>query len=98
MAWSASVLTNISSDTEPTIVIKFDSAKYIFNAGENTGRSWLQNRANWKKTRGVFLTSVGTQRGAGVPGAFLLSTCCSLNSTERSYIDCVAFRVANALS
>ena len=70
MSWDASVLSTISSDTEPTVVITFDSAKYIFNVGENTTRAFLQSRRNWKKTRGVFLTSVGTQRASGLPGDF----------------------------
>lgn len=70
MNWSTSVLSTLSSDTEPTILITFDSAKYLFNVGENTGRSFLQSKQNWKKTRGVFLTSVGMQRAGGLAGAF----------------------------
>lgn len=68
MNWSASVLSAVSSDTEPSVVITFDSAKYVFNAGENTGRTWLQSRNYWRRTKVLFLTSVGTQRGSGVPG------------------------------
>ncbi|KAF8434881.1 hypothetical protein L210DRAFT_3552991 [Boletus edulis BED1] len=71
MLWSASVLSTLSSDTEPTVVITFDSAKYIFNVGENTTRAFLQSRQNWKKTRALFLTSVGTQRASGLPGLFM---------------------------
>ncbi|KAG2355809.1 hypothetical protein BDR07DRAFT_1425171 [Suillus spraguei] len=71
MSWNASALSSVSSDTEPTVVITFDSAKYIFNVGENTTRAFLQSRRNWKKTRGVFLTSVGTQRGSGLPGLLM---------------------------
>ncbi|KAJ8585232.1 hypothetical protein M405DRAFT_773220 [Rhizopogon salebrosus TDB-379] len=71
MSWNASVLSTVSSDTEPTVVITFDSAKYIFNVGENTTRAFLQSRRNWKKTRGVFLTSVGTQRASGLPGLLM---------------------------
>ncbi|KAF9466199.1 beta-lactamase-like protein [Collybia nuda] len=71
MNWSASVLTTASSDTEPTIVITFDSAKYIFNAGENTNRSFLQSRRNWKRTRGLFFTHVGTERASGLPGLLM---------------------------
>ena len=70
MIWSASVLSTVSSDTEPTIIIAFDSAKYIFNVGENTNRAFLQSRRNWKRTRGLFFTQVGTQRAGGLPGAF----------------------------
>lgn len=68
MNWSANVLSTVTSDTEPTIVIEFDNAKYIFNVGENTNRAFIQNKLNWKKTRGLFLTSVGTQRASGLAG------------------------------
>ncbi|KAF9220720.1 hypothetical protein BS17DRAFT_797508 [Gyrodon lividus] len=71
MFWNASVLSTVSSDTEPTVVITFDSAKYIFNAGENTTRAFLQSRQNWKKTRALFLTSISTQRASGLPGLLM---------------------------
>lgn len=71
MNWSASVLSTVSSDTEPTIVLAFDSAKYIFNAGENTSRAFLQSRRNWKRTHGLFFTQVGTQRASGLPGLLM---------------------------
>lgn len=68
MLWSASVLSATSSDTEPTIVLNFDTGKYIFNVGENTGRSFMQGRRGWKNAKAIFLTSVGTQRTSGLPG------------------------------
>lgn len=68
MNWSASVLSTVSSDTEPTILLTFDSAKYIFNAGENTNRAFLQSRDSWKRTRGMFFTDIGTQRTGGIAG------------------------------
>jgi tRNase Z endonuclease len=71
MNWSATVLSTVTSDTEPTIVLNFDSAKYVFNVGENTNRAFLQSKRNWRKARGVFLTSIGTQRASGLPGEFL---------------------------
>jgi len=71
MNWSASVLSTVSSDTEPTIIVAFDNAKYIFNAGENTSRSFLQSRRHWRRARGIFLTSVGSQRCSGLPGLLM---------------------------
>ncbi|KAI6012153.1 hypothetical protein BKA83DRAFT_4370844 [Pisolithus microcarpus] len=71
MLWSTSVLSTLSSDTEPSVVIAFDSAKYLFNVGENTTRSYLQSRQTWRKTRGLFLTSIGTQRTSGLPGLLM---------------------------
>ncbi|TCD68735.1 hypothetical protein EIP91_009881 [Steccherinum ochraceum] len=68
MLWSASTISAVSSDTEPTVVVQFDAGKYIFNAGENTGRAWLQGRSKWAKAKGIFLTQNGTQRGSGLAG------------------------------
>jgi hypothetical protein len=73
MNWSTSVYTTLSSDTEPSIVITFESAKYIFNAGENTTRAILQSARGWKKVKAVFLTQLGTQRSSGVPGVLVIS-------------------------
>lgn len=70
MNWSASVLTPISSDTEPTVILTFESAKYIFNVGENTNRAFLQSKHNWKRTKALFLTQPGTKRVGGLPGPF----------------------------
>lgn len=71
MNWSSSVYTTLSSDTEPSIVIAFDSAKYIFNAGENTTRAIMQSRRGWKKVKALFLTRLGTQRSSGVSGLLM---------------------------
>ncbi|KAI0292916.1 hypothetical protein BC826DRAFT_1017511 [Russula brevipes] len=71
MNWSTSVYTTLSSDTEPSIVITFDSAKYIFNAGENTTRTILQNGRGWKKVKGLFLTQLGTRRSSGLSGLLM---------------------------
>ena len=73
MNWSTSVYTTLSSDTEPSIVITFDSAKYIFNAGENTSRAILQSGRGWRKVTALFLTRLGTQRSSGVPGVLSVS-------------------------
>ncbi|KAH8083328.1 hypothetical protein BXZ70DRAFT_1073609 [Cristinia sonorae] len=71
MLWSATTISTLSADSEPTVVVQFESGKYIFNAGENTGRSWLQSRNKWSKTKAIFLTQNGTQRGAGLPGLMM---------------------------
>lgn len=71
MLWSASVLSAPSADTEPTVTITFDTAKYIFNVGENTGRSFMESQHNWKHTKAMFLTSLGTQYASGLAGEWL---------------------------
>lgn len=69
--WSISVPSTLSSDTEPTVVVAFNSAKYVFNAGENTTRAILQSKTRWNKARALFLSAAGTQRASGVPGTKL---------------------------
>lgn len=66
--WSTTAVTPLSYDTEPTILITFDNAKYMFNVGENTNRAFLQSSKNWKKMRGLFLTQVTMQRASGLGG------------------------------
>ena len=73
MNWSTSVVSSVSSDTEPTILVTFDNAKYVFNVGENTTRTFLQTRKGWRKTRAIFLSQICTDRSAGLPGKYLRS-------------------------
>ncbi|KAM5533878.1 hypothetical protein V8D89_012418 [Ganoderma adspersum] len=70
--WNISVLTSASSDTEPTLLVNFGTAKYIFNASEAMGRSWLQSHHSFRKMKGIFLTGVGTYRCGGVAGFLML--------------------------
>ncbi|GBE87655.1 hypothetical protein SCP_1103320 [Sparassis crispa] len=71
MDWFVSVNSSISSDTEPTLVVTFEDAKYIFNVGENTSRKWLQSQRHWRKAKAIWLTSTGTQRGSGLSGLLM---------------------------
>ncbi|KAH9831154.1 uncharacterized protein C8Q71DRAFT_715676 [Rhodofomes roseus] len=71
MNWSATVITSATADTEPSIVVTFDDAKYLFNVGENTSRAWLHSNHGWKKTKAIFLTSVDTQRASGLSGLLM---------------------------
>ncbi|CAL1709190.1 unnamed protein product [Somion occarium] len=71
MIWSTDVISTVSSDTEPTFLITFNTNKYAFNAGECTGRSWRQGGRPWRGVNALFLTSIGTQRATGVPGLLM---------------------------
>ena len=66
--WNISVLTSASSDTEPSLLVNFGTAKYIFNASEGLGRSWLQSHHSFRKMKGLFLTGAGTHRCGGIAG------------------------------
>lgn len=69
MNWSSSTITGLSSDTGPTIVITFESGKYVFNVGEGTTRAHLQTRRGWKKVKAMFLTQATTERMGGMTSA-----------------------------
>lgn len=67
------MVTAATSDTEPTIILTFDHAKYLFNVGENTNRAFFQSKFRWSRTRAVFLTQANIQRASGLGGTrFLL--------------------------
>ena len=68
LSWSATVHTTLSADTQPTIVVNFDDAKYIFNTSENTGRAFLETNGNWKKTKAIFFTQSTVQNTSGLTG------------------------------
>ncbi|TBU28507.1 hypothetical protein BD311DRAFT_722416 [Dichomitus squalens] len=70
--WNVSVLTSASSDTEPSLLVNFGTAKYIFNASEGLGRSWLQSHHSFRRLKGLFLTGAGTQRCGGIAGLLML--------------------------
>ncbi|KIY69263.1 hypothetical protein CYLTODRAFT_349872 [Cylindrobasidium torrendii FP15055 ss-10] len=71
MNWTASALTTLSSDTQPSIIVSTEQGKYIFNTAEATGRSFLQSGSNWKKTKAVFFTDVGVHRMGGLAGLLM---------------------------
>ncbi|KAJ7460806.1 hypothetical protein FB451DRAFT_1045064 [Mycena latifolia] len=82
MSWTASVVTSATTDTEPSLVISFDQAKYIFNAAENSNRAFTQKKAHRKKTRAFFLTQVGAQRAGGLPGMLMSSADQTLSTLD----------------
>ena len=84
MLWSASVVSSETSDTDPTVVITFDNGKYIFNAGENTGRVFMEAGAGWRHTKAVFVTGVGSQRAGGLAGA-------SRARSSRTWTECLLY-------
>ncbi|KAF5375625.1 hypothetical protein D9757_008524 [Collybiopsis confluens] len=59
--WAIHVISAQSSDTSPTIMFSHEHsrAKYIFNAGENSNRTFTQSKMSWSGTRGIFLTGLG---------------------------------------
>ncbi|KAJ7035559.1 hypothetical protein C8F04DRAFT_1037200 [Mycena alexandri] len=82
MSWTASVVTSATTDTEPSIILSFNSAKYIFNVAENSNRAFTQKKAHRKSTRAFFLTQVGAQRSGGLAGMLMSSADQMLNTLD----------------
>ncbi|KAI0076534.1 hypothetical protein K474DRAFT_1644863 [Panus rudis PR-1116 ss-1] len=80
--WSTDVCATLSSDTEPSFVVTFDSAKYIINASENTARAWRQGGRHWRGVKALFMTGVGTQRSSGLPGLTMVLADASLKQLD----------------
>lgn len=66
--WTARVLSQPSLDSDPSFVITFDDAKYLFNCPENTTRTVVQRKYGFNKYRGIFLTRISSETSAGLPG------------------------------
>ncbi|KAF7370999.1 hypothetical protein MSAN_00734100 [Mycena sanguinolenta] len=80
MSWTTSVITSATTDTEPSIIVSFDNAKYIFNLAENSNRAFTQKKAHRKSSRAFFLTQVGAQRAGGLAGMLMSSADQLLNT------------------
>ena len=79
MSWSVQAITANTSDTEPSILVTFDEAKYLFNSGENLSRAWLQSPRGWRNARAIFLTSTSSHRVGGLPGKSVVVLSCNRN-------------------
>ncbi|KAG8798257.1 hypothetical protein FRC17_007524, partial [Serendipita sp. 399] len=70
--WTARVTSTCTSDTDPTLLITFPDAKYLFNCPENTTRNVLQHGFGLNKYRAIFLSRITAHTGLGLPG-FLMT-------------------------
>ncbi|KAJ2915930.1 hypothetical protein MD484_g4468, partial [Candolleomyces efflorescens] len=71
MNWQASVLSGLSADSQPTVMISFDDAKYMFNAGEGTVRSQTHSESNRRRLKALFLSQLSQERAGGMPGLLM---------------------------
>ncbi|KIO33776.1 hypothetical protein M407DRAFT_17385 [Tulasnella calospora MUT 4182] len=74
MQWSLRVITGLTADTEPSLILKFESppAKYIFNVPEGTNRACIQKRYGIAKTKAAFLTRLHPEQIGGFPGLVMM--------------------------
>ena len=64
-------------DTSPSFILHFDSARYLFNAGEGTQRFCNEHRVKLGKVTAAFVSGAlgvkGWERIGGLPGALLIT-------------------------
>lgn len=68
MHWDVRAVTTPSSDTDLSLLVTFDHAKYLFNCGEGTQRSFVQSRTSMRKLEGIYMTSANLDVIGGLPG------------------------------
>lgn len=69
--YSVSVLTTHTVDSQPSLLVAFDSQRYLFNAPEGFSRIALQNKVGLRKVGHVFLGDLA--ESGGLPGFVLTS-------------------------
>eukprot|EP01117_Protostelium_nocturnum_P020375 TRINITY_DN9127_c0_g1_i1.p1 TRINITY_DN9127_c0_g1~~TRINITY_DN9127_c0_g1_i1.p1 ORF type:complete len:798 (+),score=134.97 TRINITY_DN9127_c0_g1_i1:235-2628(+) len=69
-AWLQILGTN-TKDSTPSILLFFDTKRYLFNVGEGFGRFAIQHRTPLKSIDHIFLTSNKWRSIGGLPGTIL---------------------------
>ncbi|TPX59210.1 hypothetical protein SpCBS45565_g07802 [Spizellomyces sp. 'palustris'] len=62
------ILGTQTGDTTPSVLVFFDSQRYLFNAGEGTQRFCIENKVRLGKLTNVFLTRINWDTCGGIPG------------------------------
>jgi hypothetical protein len=71
MHWHAAVLSARTADTRPSIVVTFDSGKYVFGCGEGASRSYQESTSRWARTRAIFCERTDMRKTSGLAGMYL---------------------------
>ena len=79
MKWSLQVISSHSADSHPSLMLVFDSAKYLFNAGEGMQRAIMEHGSKLTKLKAIFVSRLAWDRVGGVPGVIL-----TLDGAERN--------------
>ena len=65
MRYSFQILTVDTFDTKPSILISFDSRKYLFNCGEGTQRFCYEHGVKFSKMSNIFLSRANWESYGG---------------------------------
>lgn len=63
-----------TGDTTPSILLFFDSYRYVFNVGEGFQRYCFNHRLKFGRLCDVFLTRMSTEAAGGIPGLAITMT------------------------
>ncbi|KAJ3149125.1 Zinc phosphodiesterase ELAC protein 2 [Geranomyces michiganensis] len=71
MRYKIKVLATDTLDASPSVLIAFDSRRYLFNCGEGTQRFCHEHKVGIRKVEEIFLTRVAWECVGGLPGMLL---------------------------
>ncbi|KAI8920004.1 beta-lactamase-like protein [Powellomyces hirtus] len=71
MRYSVKVLGTDTVDASPTVMLDFESGRYLFNCGEGTQRFCHEHKVGIRKVDQIFLTRVAWETVGGLPGMLL---------------------------
>ncbi|KAI8587866.1 beta-lactamase-like protein [Geranomyces variabilis] len=71
MRYKIKVLATDTVDASPSVLIAFDSRRYLFNCGEGTQRFCHEHKVGIRKVEQIFLTRVAWECVGGLPGMLL---------------------------
>ncbi|KAF9159871.1 Zinc phosphodiesterase ELAC protein 2 [Actinomortierella ambigua] len=65
------VLSNGTADCSPSVILHFDSQRYMINCGEGTQRLCMESKLRFSKLKTIFFTRTHWDCAGGVPGMLL---------------------------
>jgi ribonuclease Z len=57
-----------TGDSTPTLLLFFNSKRYLFNCGEGTQRFCIEKKVKLARVHGIFLTRLKWEQIGGLPG------------------------------
>lgn len=66
--WHVRCVSVPGPDTDLTLHVAFDNARFMFGCGEGTQRAYVQKRLSLKGLEGIFLLNAENRTRMGLPG------------------------------
>lgn len=89
--WHIRAVSVPGIDTDLTLQVSFDNARFMFGCGEGTQRAYVQKKVSMRGLQGIFLPSTKSVTRSGLPGTSLLRRLSSFGAR------CLMRRRADAL-